>query len=51
LLTELVAPVVANELVAQAADLGVHNETLEINMGQAKDGHPKGGDKKSAQFI
>jgi hypothetical protein len=30
---------VADELIAQVADLGVHDETFEIEMGEAEDGH------------
>lgn len=39
---ELVAPVVADELVAEGAHLGVHDEALEVEMGEAENGHGGG---------
>lgn len=39
---ELVAPAVGNELIAKGADLGVHDETFEIQMGKAQDRHGRG---------
>lgn len=36
---QLVAPVVGDELVAQVADLRVHDETLEVQVGEAQDRH------------
>jgi hypothetical protein len=39
---ELVAPVVADELVAQVAHLGVHDKAFEVEMGEAEDGHGRG---------
>ena len=38
-IVQLVAPVVRDELIAQVADLCVHDQTLKIQMCEAKDGH------------